>query len=89
MIANRHKQKRAANPARATHTPSPASFDLIRVTKAKEVVDVAPNTVRAYHRAGRLQLFYSGRACWFSKSELEAAIRAGIPSRRATEKEGA
>jgi len=53
------------------------------------MVDLSSNAIRALARAGHLTLYFSGRSCWFSRSELEAAIRAGIPSRRATETEAA
>ncbi len=63
-----------------------ASFDLCRVSKAKGEVDVCSNTIRNYHRLGYLRLYYTGRAAWFSKSELMEVIRRGIPRQSASEK---
>jgi hypothetical protein len=51
------------------------SFDLARLTKAKQAVDLAPNTIRNYARNG-LPLYRMGRAVFFSRSELEQFIRA-------------
>jgi hypothetical protein len=50
------------------------SFDLFRLTKSKEQVDVHPNTIRKYHKCG-LQFYKVGRAVFVSKSELDAFIR--------------
>ena len=50
------------------------SFDLVRLSKSKEAVDICPNTLRAYHRDG-LQFYRRGKAVFFSKSELEQFIR--------------
>lgn len=50
------------------------SFDLVRLTKSKRAVDLAPNTIREYSRAG-LSLYRKGRAVFFSKAELEQFIR--------------
>jgi hypothetical protein len=50
------------------------SFDLVRLTKAKKAVDLAPNTIRAYARQG-LNLYRNGKCVFFSKTELEDFIR--------------
>ena len=50
------------------------SFDLVRLTKSKRTVDLAPNTIRAYAREG-LSLYRKGRAVFFSRSELESFLR--------------
>jgi len=50
------------------------SFDLVRLTKAKRLVDLSPNTIRAYAREG-LSLYRKGRAVFFSRAELENFIR--------------
>jgi hypothetical protein len=55
-------------------TGASQSFDLFRLSKAKEVVDVCPNTLRAYHRAG-LPFYRQGKAIFISKCELGAFIR--------------
>lgn len=50
-------------------------FDLFRLSKSKEVVDLAPNTIRAYHRDG-LPFYRQGKAVFVSKAELASFIRA-------------
>jgi hypothetical protein len=60
----------------STVTDVPTSFDFFRLTKAKSIVDLAPNTLRAYHDQG-LPFYRRGRACFVSKSELESFIRLG------------
>jgi phage terminase Nu1 subunit (DNA packaging protein) len=54
---------------------SEKDFDLVRLSHAKEIVDVSPNTVRKLAEAG-LPIYRSGRAVFFSKRELEAFIKA-------------
>lgn len=44
-------------------------FDLFRLTKSKKAVDLAPNTLRAYHQDG-LPFYKRGRAVFVSKAEL-------------------
>jgi len=51
------------------------SFDLFRLSKAKEVVDICSNTLRAYHGAG-LPFYRRGKAVFVSKSELAQFLRA-------------
>ena len=53
---------------------SVGGFDLLRLTKSKETVDLAPNTIRAYAKQG-LPLYRQGRAVFVSISELDAFIR--------------
>ena len=53
---------------------SPQNFDLFRLTKSKATVDLAPNTLRAYHDQG-LPFYRRGKAVFISKSELDAFIR--------------
>lgn len=55
------------------------SFDLARLSKSKDVVDLCPNTLRTYNRAG-LNFYRVGKVVFFSKSELEAFIRARAAS---------
>ena len=50
-------------------------FDLVRITKAKRVVDVSANTIRAYGKRG-LPLYKCSKSLFFSRSELAAFIRA-------------
>jgi hypothetical protein len=49
-------------------------FDLRRITKSKEEVDVCPNTIRAYASEG-LRLYRCGRCLFYSVTELEHFIR--------------
>lgn len=55
-------------------------FDLFRLTKSKETVDISPNTLRDYNRRG-LKFYRSGKPVFVSKTELAAFIRDGGPSR--------
>ena len=54
---------------------SGGGFDLFRLTRSKQTVDLSPNAIRSLHRAG-LPVYRSGRAVFISKSELDAFIRA-------------
>lgn len=49
-------------------------FEFFRLTKAKEHVDLAPNTLRAYARHG-LKLHRIGGAVFVSRTELANFIR--------------
>jgi hypothetical protein len=51
-----------------------AGFDLFRLSKSKEVVDVSANTLRSYNREG-LPFYKQGKAIFVSKTELAAFIR--------------
>ena len=58
-----------------TYTKSGGNdFDLFRLSKSKEVVDVCSNTLRAYFKDG-LPFYKRGRAIFISKSELAGFIR--------------
>ena len=57
-----------------------ASFDLFRLSKSKETVDVCSNTLRAYFKQG-LPYYQRGKAVFVSKTELAAFIRQ--PQRKA------
>jgi hypothetical protein len=63
---------------RSTVIPSPApankGFDLVRVSKSKEVVDACPNTLRAYNKQG-LPFYHRGKAIFVSKTELALFLR--------------
>jgi len=50
-----------------------SGFDLFRLSKSKEVVDVCSNTLRSYNRAG-LPFYHRGKAIFVSKSELAQFI---------------
>lgn len=49
-------------------------FDLFRLSKSKEVVDLAPNTLRAFHKRG-LPFHRQGKAVFVSRRELNEFIR--------------
>ena len=49
-------------------------FDLFRLSKSKEVVDVCSNTLRSYFKEG-LPFYRRGKAVFISKLELAAFIR--------------
>lgn len=53
---------------------SAESFDLFRLSKSKEVVDLAPNTLRAYHDNG-LPFYKNGKTVFVSKTEVATYIR--------------
>jgi hypothetical protein len=61
----------ALNRVQAVET---SGFDLFRLSKSKDVVDVCPNTLRSYHREG-LPFYKRGKAIFISKTELAAFIR--------------
>ena len=52
------------------------SFDLFRLSHAKQVVDICSNTLRQYNKQG-LRFYRQGKARFVSKSELAAFIRFG------------
>lgn len=53
-----------------------SSFDFFRLTKAKDVVDVSPNTLRKYNRRGLPFYSIKGDRCvYVSRSELAQFIR--------------
>ncbi len=51
-----------------------SSFDLFRLSKSKEAVDISPNTLRAYHDEG-LPFYRKGKPVFVSKAELAHFIR--------------
>lgn len=53
------------------------SFDLFRLSKSKDTVDICPNTLRSYRRQG-LQFYRRGKAVFVSKTELEGFIKGGV-----------
>jgi hypothetical protein len=55
---------------------SETSFDLFRLSKSKEAVDVCSNTLRSYHDEG-LPFYRRGKAVFVSRAELAAFIRRG------------
>ena len=51
-------------------------FDFFRLTKGKDEVDIAPNTLRKYNRQGlRFYTVKGDRCVYVSRSELENFIR--------------
>jgi NurA-like 5'-3' nuclease len=61
----------------AIQNPS-AGFDMFRLSKSKEIVDVCSNTLRAYNRAG-LPFYRAGKAVFVSRAELDQFIRSNQP----------
>ena len=60
-----------------------STFEMFRISKAKAVVDLAPNTLRAYVRDG-LPTYRKGRTVWFSKTEVAAFLRGRFASKQTT-----
>ena len=50
------------------------SFDLFRLSKSKETVDLCSNTLRKFHAEG-LPFYRKGKAVFISKAELAQFIR--------------
>ena len=63
-----------------TNQGGETSFDLFRLSKSKDVVDVCSNTIRSYFKLG-LSHYRRGKAVFVSKAELEAFIRGGKVAR--------
>ena len=63
-----------ANTFITTQTPQLTGFDLVRLSKSKQHVDLCSNTLRALNRAG-LPFYRRGKAVFFSKTELAAFLR--------------
>lgn len=55
---------------------APGGFDLFRISKSKDTVDLCANTLRAYNRLG-LPFYKQGKVIFISKAELEQFIRSG------------
>jgi hypothetical protein len=51
------------------------SFDLVRLSRSKEAVDLCSNTIRQFFREG-LRCYRMGKMVMFSRSELAAFIKA-------------
>jgi hypothetical protein len=58
----------------ADHQTAAEFFDLFRLSKAKSVVDLSPNTLRAYNRQG-LPFHRKGKVVFVSRRELNEFIR--------------
>lgn len=52
-----------------------SSFDLFRLSRAKEIVDLAPNTVRKLVRDHGLRIYWLGRVAMVSKTELAVTLK--------------
>jgi hypothetical protein len=50
------------------------SFDLIRLSHAKQLCDFSPNTVRSFFARG-LRAYRHGKMVMFSRSELEHFLK--------------
>lgn len=59
----------------AHHNTESTSFDMVRLSKSKDIVDLAPNTIRKLHREAGLNFYRLGKAVLFSRSELADLIR--------------
>jgi hypothetical protein len=66
--------KTKANKSTAAQTEIAPSFDLVRLSRSKEICDFAPNTIRKFFKEG-LRAYRVGKMVMFSKSELAALIR--------------
>ncbi len=66
VVAARTIKRNANTPMAA---PADNGFDLFRLSKSKEVVDVCPNTLRVYNKQG-LPFYHRGKAIFVSKAEL-------------------
>lgn len=62
-------------PARSIETTD--GFDLFRLSKSKEVVDLCSNTLRQYNQEG-LPFYKRGKAVFVSKTELRNFIVAPV-----------
>ena len=62
------------NPHVGEMKPTDPGFDLFRLSKSKQVVDVSANTLRSYNREG-LPFYRQGKAIFISKAEVAAFIR--------------
>ena len=65
-----------SNNTYTTEHGSETSFEMFRLSKSKEIVDVCPNTLRSYFKQG-LPFYKRGKAVFVSKAELAAFIRRG------------
>lgn len=59
-----------------SHETAPAPFEMVRLSKSKKEVDLAPNTIRAYFQQG-LPCYRRGKCVFFSRTELRQFIVAG------------
>ncbi len=64
----------SAKTVKEVQTESAPVFDLVRLSKSKQAVDLAPNTIRAFAEQG-LRLFRHGKMVFFSRTELAAFIK--------------
>jgi len=62
------------NKLNTVQTEIAPSFDLVRLSRSKEICDFAPNIIRKFFREG-LRAYRVGKMVMFSKSELAALIR--------------
>jgi hypothetical protein len=52
------------------------SYEMFRISRSKEIVDLCPNSLRKFHQQG-LPFYKRGKSVFISKTELTAFIRAG------------
>ena len=58
---------------RTVQTRAQEPFELFRLSKSKQAVDVCPNTLRSYFKQG-LRFYKRGKAVFVSRSELAQFI---------------
>jgi hypothetical protein len=58
----------------AIERTTPTNFDLIRLSKSKQLVDLSPNTLRGYNKKG-LPFHRVGKCVFISKTELEQFLK--------------
>jgi len=64
------------NVSTAGQNTESSGFDLFRLSKSKQTVDLAPNTLRAFNKRG-LPFYRQGKTVFVSKAEVIAFIRSG------------
>ncbi len=58
------------------HQSTPVGgFDLFRLSKSKDIVDISPNTLRDFNRRGHLNFYRTGKATFVSRAELDQFSR--------------
>ena len=62
--------------------PPATGFDLFRLSKSKQAVDVCPNTLRKFIKRG-LPAYHQGKAVFVSRAELDHFIRTNLLTQEA------
>jgi hypothetical protein len=74
MKNTKQPRRQALDLQNAVPTTVPNTFDLFRLSKSKEAVDCAPNTIRTYHKQG-LPIYKMGKSAFVSRTEVFNFIR--------------